>query len=83
MLRSAQIFGDAVVQIDRDEEGERISGNMLIDEDYLRDRWGQKDFEKYRMCEGVEPKRMMPRKFPCLEVEEEKEEGVFRMRGKL
>jgi hypothetical protein len=52
-----------VSHILKDAGKEEIEGRALIDEDYLRERWGFKDgdFVKYRLDPDVEPKRAVPR----------------------
>jgi len=49
----------------------------LIDEDYLKKRWGVENFEEYRVLKDFEPPRMMPKNFPDLLVNEENDSGVF------
>lgn len=62
-LRKPAIWSDAVSHILRDAGKKEIEGRALIDEDYLRERWGFKDgdFVKYRLDPDVEPKRAVPK----------------------
>ncbi|OWF53514.1 hydroxysteroid dehydrogenase-like protein 2 [Mizuhopecten yessoensis] len=69
LMRTPDIFADAVVKIVEDPT-ERLNGQALIDEDYLRTT-GLSDFTKYRCDSEHEPPRMMPKIFPSLFVEEE------------
>ena len=52
----------------------------MIDEDYLRERYGVRDFTKYRVNPEFEPPRMMPKKFPSLKVAEENYNPTFNVR---
>lgn len=74
-MRKPQIFADACLHLAKNWEPTRISGQALIDEDYLRSE-GIQDFQKYRCDPLQEPPRMMPLKFPSLKVAEE-ETAVF------
>ena len=60
MWRTANIIADATVGIVCDETG-ACSGRMLIDDTYLRGRWGLQDehFVKYRCNPEVEPPRLL------------------------
>ncbi|XP_060076409.1 hydroxysteroid dehydrogenase-like protein 2 [Ylistrum balloti] len=69
LMRTPHIFADAVVKIAEDPT-ERLNGQALIDEDYLR-TVGVYEFTKYRCDSDHEPPRMMPKQFPSLLVEEE------------
>ncbi|KAJ3067656.1 hypothetical protein HDU98_009135 [Podochytrium sp. JEL0797] len=73
-LRHASIFADAVVGI-CNEPASKVNGLALIDEDYLREFKGVSDFKKYQLSPGIEPTRMMPKKFPSLLVEEQEDRG--------
>ncbi|KAI8520168.1 hypothetical protein Bbelb_034250 [Branchiostoma belcheri] len=68
-FRKADVFADACLAIGQ-EPTERLNGQALIDEDYLRSV-GVTDFSKYQCLPGTEPPRIMPRRFPSLRVEEE------------
>lgn len=72
-LRKASIWSDTVLKILDDNGKTEIEGRALIDDDYLRERWGFKDedFIPYRLDPNVEPRRAVPKKFPDLRVEEE------------
>jgi NAD(P)-dependent dehydrogenase (short-subunit alcohol dehydrogenase family) len=72
-LRTANIFSDAVLAILRSEV-EEVNGELLLDEDFLRSK-GVVDFGKYSLMEGSSPRRIMPRAFPDLRVEEQDDEG--------
>ncbi|XP_050397881.2 hydroxysteroid dehydrogenase-like protein 2 [Patella vulgata] len=71
IMRTPDIFADACLNIAQ-EESNRLNGQCLIDEDYLRSV-GITDFAQYRCDPEHEPPRMMPRKFPSLKVAEEEE----------
>lgn len=55
MWRKASILSDAAVEIIK--AGSEVSGQALIDEDFLRSR-GVSDFKKYRCDPNVEPPRI-------------------------
>ena len=56
--RKATILADAVVEIC--EAGDDFSGNMLIDDDFLRSRgWSDADLARYRVDPDVEPPRLL------------------------
>lgn len=75
-LRKATIWADTILKILDDEGKEQIEGRALIDDDYLRERWGFKDEDlvQYRLDPAVEPKRAVPKILPDLTVAEENEE---------
>ncbi|KAI8607589.1 hypothetical protein BC830DRAFT_1158408 [Chytriomyces sp. MP71] len=76
LLRDPKIFGDAIVGI-CNEPASKINGLAVLDEDYLREFRGMTDFSVYRVNPAVEPPRMMPKKFPCLLVDEQDERGFL------
>jgi hypothetical protein len=51
-----------------------VNGLIDTDEDFLR-RHGVSDFSKYSVVTGSSPRRIMPAKFPILEVTEQDDEG--------
>ena len=53
---------------------EEVNGLLDLDEDFLRKK-GVTDFSKYNVVPGASPRRIMPAKFPVLEVEEQDDEG--------
>jgi citronellol/citronellal dehydrogenase len=61
MWRTANIIADATVGIVCDDAASGTSGRMLIDDTYLRQRWGLEDqhFVKYRCNPDVEPPRLL------------------------
>jgi len=77
-LRKATIWGDTIVKILEDDAKEQIEGRALIDDDYLRERWGytDKDFVQYRLDPDIEPRRAIPKVLPVLTVAEEEEELI-------
>lgn len=81
-LRKATIFSDAVGAMLRAETG-RVNGLVDLDEDFLRREEGVRDFERYSVVEGARPRRIMPRVFPVLEVEEQEDEGRRVVSGKV
>lgn len=52
-----------------------VNGLMDTDEDFLREHCGVTDFSKYAVIPGSSPGRIMPAKFPVLEVAEQDDEG--------
>ncbi|KAK3179054.1 hypothetical protein OEA41_001193 [Lepraria neglecta] len=73
-LRKASIFSDAVLAMLR-AETKVVNGLLDLDEDFLRRECGITDFGKYSVVEGARPRRIMPKVFPTLEVEEQEDEG--------
>jgi hypothetical protein len=74
-LRKPEIFADAILAILQCEEVGKWNGKAWLDEDYLRELNGVKEFGGYAVTPGREVRRIMPRKLPVLEVEEEDDEG--------
>ncbi|KAK3504730.1 hypothetical protein B0T13DRAFT_443849 [Neurospora crassa] len=74
-LRHATIFSDAILGI-LESPAEKVNGELLLDEDFLREQCGVKDFEKYSVVQGSRPRRIMPRVLPDLTVEEQDDEGA-------
>ncbi|KAF1947337.1 NAD(P)-binding protein [Clathrospora elynae] len=72
-LRMASIFSDAVLEMIR-APVEEVNGELLLDEDFLRSK-GVSEFGKYSVVPGTRPRRIMPRVFPDLRVEEQEDEG--------
>lgn len=68
------IFSDAILAILR-TPASKVNGLITLDEDFLREYHGVTDFSKYSVVPGVEPRRIMPAKFPVLEVAEQDDEG--------
>ena len=87
-LRKPTIFSDAVLAMLKAPTA-LVNGLLDLDEDFLRRQGGVVDFAKYAVVEGAGPRRIMPRVFPRLEVEEQEDEGrrvesnALRLRGKL
>lgn len=52
-----------------------VNGLLDLDEDFLRKHLAMEDFSKYSVVEGSSPRRIMPRRFPDLRVEEHDDEG--------
>ena len=73
-LRKPTIFSDAVLAMLK-APTKLVNGLLDLDEDFLRREEGVVDFGKYSVVEGTEPRRIMPRVFPTLEVEEQDDEG--------
>lgn len=75
-LRKATIFSDAILGILK-ADVKRVNGELLLDEDFLREEIGVKDFGKYALVEGEEGRvrRIMPKSLPDLRVEEQDDEG--------
>jgi NAD(P)-dependent dehydrogenase (short-subunit alcohol dehydrogenase family) len=74
-LRKPEIFADAILAILEEGDVGKINGKAWLDEDWLRELCGVTDFRGYSVTEGMEVRRIMPRKLPGLEVEEENDEG--------
>ncbi|RAH79842.1 NAD(P)-binding protein [Aspergillus japonicus CBS 114.51] len=74
-LRKPTIFSDAILGI-LNTPPHIVNGMLALDEDFLRDHCGVTDFSKYSVVPGTNPRRMMPKKLPVLEVEEQDDEGV-------
>ncbi|KAJ5407943.1 hypothetical protein N7509_001826 [Penicillium cosmopolitanum] len=73
-LRKPTIFSDAVVEMLR-APANIVNGLLDTDEDFLREKCGVTDFSKYSIVPGSTPRRIMPEKFPVLEVAEQDDEG--------
>ncbi len=52
-----------------------VNGLLDLDEDFLRRHCGVSDFSKYSLIEGSDPRRVMPKHFPNLSVQEQDDEG--------
>lgn len=73
-LRKPTIFSDAVRAILK-APAPTVNGQLLLDEDFLREHCGITDFSKYCAVPGSKPRRIMPAKLPDLTVEEQDDEG--------
>ncbi|OQE20942.1 hypothetical protein PENFLA_c015G06122 [Penicillium flavigenum] len=73
-LRKPTIFSDAVLAMLRAPH-QIVNGLLDTDEDFLREKCGVSDFSKYSVIPGSTPRRIMPAKFPVLEVAEQDDEG--------
>ncbi|KAJ6446573.1 short chain dehydrogenase [Purpureocillium lavendulum] len=73
-LRRATIFSDAILAILRAPPSV-VNGELLLDEDFLRDHAGVSDFSKYSVVPGATPRRIMPAQLPDLTVAEQDDEG--------
>ncbi|KAL1958050.1 hypothetical protein VTO42DRAFT_5262 [Malbranchea cinnamomea] len=73
-LRKPTIFSDAILAILRADPA-KVNGLLTLDEDFLRENCGVTDFSKYSVVPGANPRRIMPAKFPVLEVAEQDDEG--------
>jgi len=74
-LRKPDIFADAILAILTEWDVSKFSGKAWLDEDFLRELKGVTDFAGYAVTPGVKVRRIMPKKLPSLEVEEEDDEG--------
>lgn len=52
-----------------------VNGLLDTDEDFLRRVKGINDFSQYNVVPGSNPRRIMPKEFPSLEVAEQNDEG--------
>ncbi|KAJ6120168.1 hypothetical protein N7523_004448 [Penicillium sp. IBT 18751x] len=73
-LRKPTIFSDAILEMLRAPHA-TVNGLLDTDEDFLREKCGVTDFSKYAVIPGSTPRRIMPVKFPVLEVAEQNDEG--------
>ncbi|KAF4216132.1 hypothetical protein CNMCM8980_007495 [Aspergillus fumigatiaffinis] len=74
-LRKATIFSDAILGI-LNSPTDIVNGQLVLDEDFLRDHCGVSDFSKYAVVPGSQPRRIMPKELPVLEVTEQDDEGM-------
>ncbi|KAF9887555.1 hypothetical protein FE257_010133 [Aspergillus nanangensis] len=74
-LRKATVFSDAVMGI-LNTPAETVNGVLALDEDFLRKYCGVSDFAKYSVVPGSNPRRIMPKELPVLEVAEQDDEGM-------
>ncbi|UPK89370.1 hypothetical protein LCI18_000305 [Fusarium solani-melongenae] len=73
-LRKATIFSDAILAI-LQAPPSIVNGELLLDEDFLREHAGVTDFSKYNIIPGTTPRRIMPQNLPDLTVAEQADEG--------
>ncbi|KZL85438.1 short chain dehydrogenase [Colletotrichum incanum] len=73
-LRKPTIFSDAVLAI-LSAPAQKVNGELVLDEDFLRDHAGVTDFSKYALVPGSQPRRIMPAELPDLTVKEQDDEG--------
>lgn len=73
-LRRPTIFSDAMLAI-VGAPADDVNGELLLDEDFLHDYCGVRDFRKYNVVPDSEPRRIMPAKLPDLRVAEQDDEG--------
>lgn len=75
-LRTPDIFSDAIISV-FNAPCSSVNGLALIDEDWLRSYEGIRDFSKYSVLKSnTDVRRMMPKKFPVLEVDEQEDTGL-------
>ena len=68
------IFSDAILAV-LNAPPETVNGLLDTDEDFLRRQCGVSDFSEYSVVSGSIPRRILPAKFPVLEVAEQDDEG--------
>ncbi|KAJ3523220.1 hypothetical protein NM208_g12537 [Fusarium decemcellulare] len=73
-LRKATIFSNAILAI-LQAPPSVVNGELLLDEDFLREHAGVTDFSKYNVVPGTSPRRIMPQQLPDLTVAEQADEG--------
>ncbi|KAF5004260.1 hypothetical protein FDECE_9237 [Fusarium decemcellulare] len=73
-LRKATIFSDAILAI-LQAPPSVVNGELLLDEDFLREHARVTDFSKYNVVPGTSPRRIMPQQLPDLTVAEQADEG--------
>lgn len=74
LITDQTIFSDAIVEMLR-AQASTVNGLLDTDEDFLREKCGVTDFSKYSVIPGSKPRRIMPARFPVLEVAEQDDEG--------
>ncbi|KAK4174434.1 hypothetical protein QBC36DRAFT_333670 [Triangularia setosa] len=74
-LRKPTIFSDAILAM-LGAAAEKVNGELLLDEDFLREEKGVTDFGRYSVVEGANPRRIMPEQMPDLRVNEQDDEGM-------
>jgi len=72
-LRKPTIYSDAILAMLRAPVSE-VNGRLELDEDFLRKK-GIVDFSTYNVVTGAKPRRIMPKEFPDLTVQEQADEG--------
>ncbi|KAM5441354.1 hypothetical protein MferCBS31731_003425 [Microsporum ferrugineum] len=73
-LRKPTIFSDAILAILKSPPAV-VNGLLALDEDFLRKHCGVTDFSPYSVVTGANPRRIMPKSLPVLEVAEQDDEG--------
>ncbi|PHH62408.1 hypothetical protein CDD80_1353 [Ophiocordyceps camponoti-rufipedis] len=73
-LRKPDIFSDAILSI-LNAPPSLVNGQLLLDEDFLRQHASVSDFSRYSLVPGAVPRRIMPRILPDLSVAEQADEG--------
>ncbi|KAK0100377.1 hypothetical protein ONS95_008331 [Cadophora gregata] len=72
--RRATIYSDAILAMLK-APADQVNGLLELDEDYLRRYCGVQDFSKYSVVNGAVRRRVIPAKFPVLEIAEQDDEG--------
>lgn len=54
---------------------EKVNGELVLDEDFLREVEEVTDFRKYSVVPGSNPRRIMPVDLPNLKVKDHDDEG--------
>lgn len=73
-LRKPTIFSDAIHAI-LTAPASVVNGQLVLDEDFLREHRGVTDFSAYAVVPSSRPRRIMPASLPDLTVEEQDDEG--------
>lgn len=73
-LRKPTIFSDAIHAI-LTAPASVVNGQLVLDEDFLREQRGVTDFSAYAVVPGSNPRRIMPAVLPDLTVAEQDDEG--------
>ncbi|PHH58405.1 hypothetical protein CDD82_3079 [Ophiocordyceps australis] len=73
-LRKPSIFSHAIIAI-LAAPAPSVNGQLLLDEDFLRQHLGISDLSFYSLVPGSEPRRIMPKVLPDLRVAEQDDEG--------
>jgi len=73
-LRKPTVFSDAILAMLKAPIS-TVNGLLVLDEDFLRRHCDVSDFSGYSVIEGTSPRRIMPKQFPDLSVEEQEDQG--------
>lgn len=72
--RFQNIFSEAILAMLKAPVAD-VNGLLDLDEDFLRRHSDVSDFSTYSVFPGSNPRRIMPKYFPTLSVDEQNDEG--------